>query len=335
MSRSLRTRDRIIQVGAGVALLAALELLARAFVPLPDQDRYLFFRLHGADGFVALQQGMDPVAFLGRTHALLEDDGRRLWRLRPDLDLDATSLSIGAPRSWTVHTNHEGWRGPLTTDVPPAQPPVVALGDSCTFGWGVDDDEPYPAVLDGLLPDRVVLNRGVPGWSSVQGASLAEELGGSLRPAALIIAFGANDAHQVGKSDGAWLSQRASTVGQLRHAVAKLRLVALARHQLYPVWARAQGLAWQAGTTEPRVDPHDFRIALESMMDRAPRTVLVDVCANDAYRQVMQAAADAHPTTSIIHYDDVHGETIDGCHPTRPGHHALAGALARALEPDL
>lgn len=326
MSTPVRPRDRFLQLGLGVALLALLELLARAFVPLPDVDRYRFFRLHGADGFVFLAQqpGVDPVGFVGLTQTLLQDDPLRLWRLRPDLDLDATSLSLGPPRPWHVTTNAQGWRGPLAGTGDPA--PVVALGDSCTFGWGVDDAVPFPALLDDALPSRVY-NRGVPGWSSIQGASLAAELDQELDPSVVVVAFGGNDGHQVPRDDRDWLARRASTLGQLQHQVSRLRLVLLARHHAYPLWARAQGMLWQAGGMVPRADPVAFAHALEQMIAIAPHAVVVDVCANRPYSGAMDELARSDPRVRLVRYRDVHGETLDGCHPTPAGHRALAQAL--------
>lgn len=40
---------------------------------------------------------------------------------------------------------------------------VAVLGDSMTFGWGVEDDLTYPAQLETLLPGAEVINAGYPG----------------------------------------------------------------------------------------------------------------------------------------------------------------------------
>jgi len=40
---------------------------------------------------------------------------------------------------------------------------VAVLGDSMTFGWGVEDDLTYPAQLQTLLPGAEVINAGYPG----------------------------------------------------------------------------------------------------------------------------------------------------------------------------
>lgn len=72
-------------------------------------------------------------------------------------------------REVVAHVNSQGFRGPLVEEEPP--PDVVriaAIGDSHTFGTGVADDEPWPAVLGYALralpgaPRCQVMNCGVP-----------------------------------------------------------------------------------------------------------------------------------------------------------------------------
>ena len=52
---------------------------------------------------------------------------------------------------------------------------IMALGDSTTFGWGVNDADTYPQVLEGLLKGKApgmdiqVINGGVMGYSTFQG----------------------------------------------------------------------------------------------------------------------------------------------------------------------
>ena len=77
------------------------------------------------------------------------------------------------------------------------QGPLVAfLGDSLTSGWGLPEDEAYPALVARALaargrPIRVV-NAGVSGDTAARGlARLSEVL--ALRPDVLVVALGAND----------------------------------------------------------------------------------------------------------------------------------------------
>ncbi|MCZ7582516.1 MAG: SGNH/GDSL hydrolase family protein [Deltaproteobacteria bacterium] len=75
---------------------------------------------------------------------------------------------------------------------------VVCLGASPTFGWGVDEAQTYPAVLERALQKRgldvQVINAGVPGYTSWQGLRWLKS-GGPLEwhPDALTIAYDLND----------------------------------------------------------------------------------------------------------------------------------------------
>lgn len=47
-------------------------------------------------------------------------------------------------------------------------PKILILGDSVTFGQGVEDGETYPAFLQEHLPDYKVINGGVSAWNTAQ-----------------------------------------------------------------------------------------------------------------------------------------------------------------------
>lgn len=76
----------------------------------------------------------------------------------------------------TVTINRQRLRGrrEYAAVAPPGVTRVAVLGDSMAFGWGAEDDETYPARLEGLLARRravEVVNAGFP------GTCLGEKLG--------------------------------------------------------------------------------------------------------------------------------------------------------------
>jgi hypothetical protein len=101
------------------------------------------------------------------------------------------------PGQWrfTYSTNALGHRGPLiplSNRYP--QPQVVVLGDSYSFGYGVNDGEEYPAQLRALLRGRMeVVNLGMGGWGLTQEIRRFYELGQLYQPAAVILQFTGND----------------------------------------------------------------------------------------------------------------------------------------------
>ena len=78
-----------------------------------------------------------------------------------------------------------------TTVVSPA---VVVLGDSNSFGLGVNDGEEFPARLQQELGDLfVVINLGEPGWGLTQQIRRYREMGSRYKPAFVIVQFCEND----------------------------------------------------------------------------------------------------------------------------------------------
>ncbi len=71
---------------------------------------------------------------------------------------------------------------------------IHAIGDSYTMGWGVDDAQAYPAVLDSLLPRGPrVLNLGVDGFGAVAATERSRELADRFPPVQVIYLFVPND----------------------------------------------------------------------------------------------------------------------------------------------
>ena len=114
---------------------------------------------------------------------------------RPDADLTYTGwlLRVAPTR---MRTNARGGRGPA---IPPKSDAlrIVALGDSFTFGQGVEEDEAFVQVAAAALaqPGRgvEVLNFGVPGHGQPQGVALLEHRLLDLEPDVVLLNVFAND----------------------------------------------------------------------------------------------------------------------------------------------
>ncbi|MEZ6186012.1 MAG: GDSL-type esterase/lipase family protein [Planctomycetota bacterium] len=95
-----------------------------------------------------------------------------------------------------TRTNPEGFRGPAWSTR--AARRIVALGDSCTFGMGVADEDAYPAQLAALLrargEDAAVFNLGVMGYDTHQEAALLARALAPLTPEAVVLGWLPNDA---------------------------------------------------------------------------------------------------------------------------------------------
>lgn len=108
-----------------------------------------------------------------------------------------TAMVNEVPGRWrfTYHTNAQGHRGPtLPISNRYERPVVVVLGDSYTFGVGVDDGQEYAQALRGRLAGRYdVVNLGVEGWGLTQEIRRFYELGQLYLPSVVVLQFCSND----------------------------------------------------------------------------------------------------------------------------------------------
>lgn len=164
--------------------LLSLEGVARLVVPPPEPATYREHRqLIDVLGLPALNEVMefDPVLF---------------WRLRPELRNHRVAGRIREHEIDFAVTTHAGLRSEPVAEKKSGFR-VLALGDSCTFGVGVDDGETWPAQLQRMLREAgiegEVINAGVPGYSAFQGKRFLESRGLSLEPDLVLVSFGFND----------------------------------------------------------------------------------------------------------------------------------------------
>jgi lysophospholipase L1-like esterase len=123
-------------------------------------------------------------------------DGVLGYALRPDWQAVHATDEFEV----TVRTNALGLRGAGASAEKPADAyRVLVLGDSFAFGFGVEDAEAFPAVLERALappPGRAraeVLNAGVAGWSADQHLLFLETRGLALAPDLVLLALSEND----------------------------------------------------------------------------------------------------------------------------------------------
>jgi lysophospholipase L1-like esterase len=226
-----RIANLLLAVGAMVFFFGSAEIVCRVVDLRPRmggatanppwlQHRWLLPR----DDY---REAFESEGFLGRYYEVYEWDRWRFYRLRPDREV--SFLDLFAPREareatrWTVHTGPQGYRTPaFAPKKAPGVRRVVALGDSSTFGWGVEDAEPYPARLQRALSQQSdgkqrweVLNLGVPGYSTFQGRVMLEREALPLAPDLITFSFLSNDGAMTGEADRTTYAQREGWIGTL------------------------------------------------------------------------------------------------------------------------
>ncbi len=118
---------------------------------------------------------------------IYEPDAALYWKLKPNQDC-YTKIGHKA-----VHINSHGTRGAeFQAEKPPDTIRIVSLGDSRTFGWGLDEPETYSALLGKMLSEKTgkkieVINAGVNAWSYPQMLVYLRDTALKYKPDAVII----------------------------------------------------------------------------------------------------------------------------------------------------
>lgn len=189
--------------------------------------------------------------------AKVKDDWRAQHAFQ-DRDLVYDPYLIWRPASGQFSPfNPQGFRGAPVEPVKPAGTVrIIALGDSNTFGWSVDEGANWPSQLQRLFtashPGTEVINAGVTGYSSFQGLRRFKELL-AFNPDLVLVSFGGNDAHQVSVPDAAYV-KRHDRIERLTRTTNRLRLAQLA----VAAWDRLEMATGATGSLGPRVTLEDY-----------------------------------------------------------------------------
>lgn len=247
--------------------------------------------------------------FLGRYYDLYEWDRWRFYRLRPNRDLElldplAPPHAVDESR-WSVHTGPQGYRNPEYTPQPkPGERRVVALGDSSTFGWGVESVEAYPARLatalareDGASDRWEVLNLGVPGYSTFQGLVMLTREALPLAPDVVLFSYLSNDGAMTGEPDRLAYARRSGWLGAVLEVLHRSRAFEALEAWITTARARLGG----AAAAQPRSDvrniesyreaDENLRVAVAAAQAAGVPMVLVANCVRGPAAEVLARVA--------------------------------------------
>ena len=75
----------------------------------------------------------------------------------------------------------------------PGKSRILLLGDSTTWGFGVEQDETFGSLLEQLRPDWEVINAGVSGYGTDQEFLYYKSKGAAYKPDVVLLSFSGND----------------------------------------------------------------------------------------------------------------------------------------------
>lgn len=336
-----------------VVALAALEGAARLVFAPPDA------RIHRD------HDNMITVLGLPALNATMEFDPFLFWKLRDRLDAHPVVGEVrGTPMSFEVSTVDGLRSAAVRTDNPELR--VLAIGDSCTFGLGVDDDATWPVRLEGMLRDKgidaEVVNAGVPGYTAFQGLRFLESRGLALEPDVLVVTFGFNDRDLWSARSDLDTAQDLELAGWEKVAASSRlysgfrRLVrsegeAIPSPSEDPEAAREE-IRRRTADAVPRLAPREFEDVLQAILLRAEERGIDVVFANWPYRSQVdqgirqsvryQTLMEKVGREAAIPVVDLAGPFIDRggalfvdhVHASPEGNEVAASEILQAVAPD-
>lgn len=93
--------------------------------------------------------------------------------------------------AYRVQTNSQGFR--MLYDIQPNKKLIMILGDSFTYGTGVNTFESYPNILNQLLKGINIINSGIPGSSIIEQSSYFNSINNKAMVDTLVIQVLDND----------------------------------------------------------------------------------------------------------------------------------------------
>ncbi|MFT5431734.1 MAG: formylglycine-generating enzyme required for sulfatase activity/lysophospholipase L1-like esterase [Myxococcota bacterium] len=166
-TRAQRLIARTLLIVAGLALpLLIAEVVARSVLPT---STYHLMYVASDDALL----GVEP---------------------RPGAEFEFDGLDVLIPPS-QVRISSQGFRGSdISVQKPSGKRRLLCIGDSMTFGWGVEEDEAWCTVVQKQLGDDwEAINLGVPGYNALQSVRRLELRGAPLSPDAVVMLFNGSD----------------------------------------------------------------------------------------------------------------------------------------------
>jgi lysophospholipase L1-like esterase len=179
-----------------------------------------------------------------------------------------------------IRINRHGHRGPeFTEKKPPDVFRILALGDSFTFGWGVEDHQTFSRVLEKRLQEaghRVeVWNAAVPAWHSIQSLHYLRKEGVPFQPDLVVMSFFVDDVYYR-KIDEFLKSRKAIQLRDEEAALRKQKKSLARKFRLYNVWfnyRKNQRAVREHLKRNPYQDFESERKALPRNFDQNPKLI--------------------------------------------------------------
>jgi len=274
-----------------------------------------------------LHTALDENPLLRSNYSMYDSDRTLFWKLKPNfseriynfmspliltpalkelglIDKARFHTKVGPHRYAGVKFNKKKEKGVFR---------LICLGDSNTFGWGVNPDESYPLMLARRISEKLpqekveVINMGVPGYSSLQGKVLTEEQVSLLGADLVIVEYGFNDRWMVARSDNDQLEGACGFMNEATYYAGKSRIITGLRYLAEKVLLKGEANKKDVGNLTPeeikkllaerirRVNPKEYKdnmTAICGALQKAgSKVVFLDFYSMGGWGDSLRAAA--------------------------------------------
>lgn len=253
------------------------------------------------------------------------------YRLKPDLNIrifnTVNKREVTKGHKVSIYSNSLGFRSP---EISPKKESgtyrIVFIGDSTTFGWGVNQDERFSELLQKRLNVEAkcnryeIINLGIPGYTSLHALHSFTRFAIPYSPDLVICSFGANDSKPITKN-GKKILENNGRMEWLRYFLLKFKTYQLLRKWLVE---RANpfdrvGKPGNIEKTEPVASIAEFTQNLQAIIEQArqhhARVAFLSLCCPVDYWETMAKVARENGLPFI----DGMNVLIRGVEPVRAG----------------
>lgn len=206
---------------------------------------------------------------------------------------------------YLVKANSIGFRSDeVTPEKAPGVFRILVFGDSSSFGWGVNQNESFSALLPDLLQKNnpaakvEVANFAIPGDSSAYGQLIAENIIPKYKSDLVVLGFGANDAKKSLVSHTSQVDKfRSSKLIDSVQEIARYSALVRTLRVLLSKMAKGEGSGEKQRTKKSAVTREDYIENLKSMGlialgNGAKNVLLLNLCTPGSYSRLANSLAD-------------------------------------------
>jgi lysophospholipase L1-like esterase len=231
------------------------------------------------------------------------------FKLKPRINVQADNpfneIEVRKNVTFRINSNADGFRTHEFTAKKPGTLRIVTLGDSSTFGWGVDPDYTFQNLLEKRLIQSLgreveVFNLGVSGHTTRHGLGVLRHYAWKLNPDLLIVSFGSNDARYVLQPADKVLAADETWLGGLRWTLMKFKTFRLMRKLILSIFDPFRAMIpkpGQPGKALVHSVPLDqyqnnLRTMIMEARGRHAAVIFMGICAPDDYFKGMKDVAE-------------------------------------------